>query len=260
MEPSSAMPTKMDGGFPTGMDQQDLHDQFSTLHVIQREKPVFMPQRKKADFGQTGFSLTLLKAHNTMLEGAQSLAKEIFLSNGHDSEACFESPKAKKFLGHQFNITLDPVSFVRNKDKQFTKMEIAFDLVVGGPLAALADLATSVFMAVCASLISMAYALLGAYHFVTSGFENTHQLKKAVEMISTIAKSVLIGVHSAVRVVPVVGIFLAYVGSTAAGVCQNAYSEFQARRKEAAQSQMYPSFAAYPSAPFASEYRDRDTV
>lgn len=114
-----------------------------------------------------------------------------------------------RFFEHEYNIAKDPLNFLYSP--KFSGRRKFFDLVFGGPLAAIVDLTHSVVSAVLYTVISLGQGLRGLACFAFTKGAKTEFLKLAREKLSHAGKSILnIGI-SAIRLVPVIGVFPAYV-------------------------------------------------
>ncbi len=153
-------------------------------------------------------SSLLIKAHNLSLETPLPSA-EIFEKH----------PSFEKYLVHEHNISKDPWSYYR-KDSHYSRGLKAFDLVVGGPLAAAIDLAIS---AVLSGILAGGFALIGSIvlvRFLVSGGKDTEKFREVADIIVSLAQYLFQTLRSALRVIPVVGVFFSYMALIAANSCK----------------------------------------
>ncbi len=207
-----------------------LNTQESTYPISGEDKPhrtqpsshrvqVFHPMEKHADsFTDSVMKMLFVKAHNRLCK-TNSPSSKVFLKR---------LQQLGFFLKHEHNISNDPITYL--KSRQYTQLKKLFDLSIGGPLAALVDLVVSAVKTVLYFVGFIAFGAAGIYKFAKSGGEDRELLKCARNGLVFASQNFLHGVRSALRVPPVVGVFLGYLGLIAAGMVTIKCENWSARR------------------------------
>ncbi len=154
------------------------------------------------------FANSLIPAHDSCIERAvynsriRSTLDRVF-------EEIELNYNIRNGLNHEKNITYNPVGYL--KSKEYTPVRKGFDLAVLGPLAATADAITEVCLVVFFLCLIIGVGAKGIYDKIKGNERETNKSWNDFKKIGLILKHIAGGlVITALRIVPVAGVFLSY--------------------------------------------------
>lgn len=129
------------------------------------------------------------------------------------------------FAAHQNNIAASPYEYIKESNKHFSIKRKIFDLLVGGPLAAIADTISSIALFIIAFSKTVKNGAIGLKDYALSKGQKTDMLKEAKKSLRETCISIYQLVRSAIRIIPGLGVFGAHAFSVGVKAIEIAMEE-----------------------------------